>query len=326
MDLSAVFSLAAVKDGSGQGSTRSQHYRNPKSDIAVVAGFRGSGFAGCRDFNRCFCISADSAFLMLGACFCGSRFLIRYPLKSVGGFVQLLAALAGVPMVRFIGMPACSVGGMLRQLRNNRIFKGNFFCTGFIAEILITAVAVPVFDVALGHMGGGFGFRFHKVCVVGGVEFPVFFAADVADRFFCAGRRAAVMLTFISAFSAYAVFPFVRFFCYDNRIAAAVFAGMGSRCLCPYDFAGMIIGIDRSIGAPADIADCFFRAGRRAAGVGGSVDFCTAGAELPMLICIVLPVALCCTGVRTDDNRGDLRGKDGSVCLYTDLISAVCKP
>ena len=159
-----------------------------------------------------------------------------------------------------------------------------------------------------------------------GIDRSIGAPADIADRFFRAGRRAAVMLTFISAFSAYAVFPFVRFFCYDNRIAAAVFAGMGSRCLCPYDFAGMIIGIDRSIGAPADIADCFFRAGRRAAGVGGSIDFCTAGAKLPMLICIVLPVALCRTDVRTDGNRGDLRGKDGSVCLYTDIISAVCKP
>ena len=48
MDLSAVFSLAAVKDGAGQSSTRSQHYRNPQHHIAVVAGFRGSGFAGCR--------------------------------------------------------------------------------------------------------------------------------------------------------------------------------------------------------------------------------------------------------------------------------------
>lgn len=48
MDLSAVFSLAAVKDGAGQGSTRSQHNRNPQHHIAVVAGFGGSGFAGCR--------------------------------------------------------------------------------------------------------------------------------------------------------------------------------------------------------------------------------------------------------------------------------------
>ena len=107
--LSAVFSLAAVKDGAGQSSTRSQHNRNPKSNIAVVAGFRGSGFAGCRDFNRCFCISADSAFLMLGACLgCGCLF-VDYPLKSMSRLVQLLAAFTGVPMAGFIGMPAAPV-------------------------------------------------------------------------------------------------------------------------------------------------------------------------------------------------------------------------
>ncbi len=40
MDLSAVFSLAAVKDCAGQGCARSKHYRNPKGDIAVVASLR----------------------------------------------------------------------------------------------------------------------------------------------------------------------------------------------------------------------------------------------------------------------------------------------
>ena len=44
MDLSAVFSLAIVKNGAGQSSTRSQHYKNPKDDVAVVAGFRGKWF------------------------------------------------------------------------------------------------------------------------------------------------------------------------------------------------------------------------------------------------------------------------------------------
>jgi hypothetical protein len=46
MDLSAVFSLAAVNGCAGQGSARSQHQRHPKSDIAVVAGLRRSGIAG----------------------------------------------------------------------------------------------------------------------------------------------------------------------------------------------------------------------------------------------------------------------------------------
>ena len=48
MDLFAVFSFAAVNGCAGQGSARRQHQRNPEDDIAVVAGFRGSGFAGCR--------------------------------------------------------------------------------------------------------------------------------------------------------------------------------------------------------------------------------------------------------------------------------------
>ncbi len=45
MDLSAVFSLAAVNGCAGQGSARSQHQRHPKSDIAVVAGLRGGEIA-----------------------------------------------------------------------------------------------------------------------------------------------------------------------------------------------------------------------------------------------------------------------------------------
>ena len=46
MDLSAVFSLAAVNGCAGQSSARKQQYRNPKGDIAVVAGLRRSGIAG----------------------------------------------------------------------------------------------------------------------------------------------------------------------------------------------------------------------------------------------------------------------------------------
>ena len=315
MDLSAVFSLAAVNGCAGQDSARSKHYRNPKGDIAVVAGLRRSGIAGlvaawligirrrlgriccprCGDFHRRFLIAANGAFLVPRACFCGSRFLIRYPLKSVGGFVQLLAALAGVPMVRFIGMPACSIGGMFRQLRNNRICKGNLFCTGFIAEIFTAAVAVPVLDVALGHMRRWFRFGLYEVCVVGSVYFPVFLAADVADCFLRTSSRAAVMLAFITAFRAYAVLPFVYFFCYDWRIAAAICAGMGSRCLCPNDSAGMIIRIDCSIGVSTGFADCRCSTGRFAAGAFGFVEMGIAAilAFMVMLSVFLRPCAYC---------------------------------
>lgn len=45
MDLSAAFSPAAVNDGTGQGSSCSEHNCNPKSDVAVIAGLRGNGIA-----------------------------------------------------------------------------------------------------------------------------------------------------------------------------------------------------------------------------------------------------------------------------------------
>ena len=38
MDLFAIFSLAAVNGCAGQGSARCKQYRNPKGDIAVIAG------------------------------------------------------------------------------------------------------------------------------------------------------------------------------------------------------------------------------------------------------------------------------------------------
>ena len=170
------------------------------------------------------------------------------------GFIQLLAAPTGIPVAGFIGMPARPVGRVF-YLRDNCIFQSNLFCTGFIAEILIAAVAVPVFNVALGHMGCRFRFGFHKVCVVRSVYFYVFLAANVADGLSRTGGCPAGMLAFISAFRAYAVLPFVCLFCHDRRIAAVICAGMGSRRLCPYDFAGMIIRIDCSIGVLTDFTD-----------------------------------------------------------------------
>lgn len=96
MYLFAVFSLAVVNGCAGHGSARSQQQRHPKSDVAVIAGlrrsglagYRRSGLAGCRDFHRRFLIAADATFLVFGAFLgCGS-FLIRYPRKSVDGFIR----------------------------------------------------------------------------------------------------------------------------------------------------------------------------------------------------------------------------------------------
>ena len=123
MDLSAVFSLAAVNGCAGQGSARSKHYRNPNGDIAVVAGYRRGGIARlvaawligicrrlgrifgcsrCGDFHRRFFIAADGAFLVLGACLgCGGLF-VDYPYKGVRCVVQFLTTRAKLPMIVFI--------------------------------------------------------------------------------------------------------------------------------------------------------------------------------------------------------------------------------
>ena len=110
----------------------------------VVAGLRQ--LDRFRAFNRCFRISADGAFLMLGA-FPGCL-LVDYPLKRMRGLVQLLSALTGVPMAGFIEMPAAAIGSMPCQLRCHRICQGDLLRAAFVAESLIAAVAVPVFDVA----------------------------------------------------------------------------------------------------------------------------------------------------------------------------------
>ena len=61
---------------------------------------------------------------MLGACLRLGGLLVDHPFKGVGGFVQLRAARAGVPVVVVIGMPAGVVRGVFRT--QDKV-KGAFF-------------------------------------------------------------------------------------------------------------------------------------------------------------------------------------------------------
>ncbi len=103
---------------------------------------------------------------MLGACLRLGGLLVDHPFKGVGGFVQLRAARAGVPVVAVIGMPAGVVRSVFRELRDHDFGKiCNFFGCVLISEILIAAVAVPIFNIALGQVRSG-GFRnFQQICV-----------------------------------------------------------------------------------------------------------------------------------------------------------------
>ena len=104
-------------------------------------------------------------------------------------------------------------------------------------------------------MGCRFRFCFHKVCMVGSVYLPVLAAADFTDRKLWTGGSAASMLASIAAFSTYTIFPFVCFFRHDWHVTAVIRTGMGSCCLSPDDFAGMVVGINRAVGLLTNFAD-----------------------------------------------------------------------
>ena len=151
--LSAVFFLPAENGCCGESRARRQHERNPESGIAVIASLWGI-------FPRSFCPSSTVSLLPsaeVDVCsslpssavpaagfllhlfrsriryilhastgFRGSRFLVRYPLKRVGAFIQFRAALTGIPMAVFIKMPACAIGGMRRFINLAIFLPANF--------------------------------------------------------------------------------------------------------------------------------------------------------------------------------------------------------
>lgn len=87
--------------------------------------------------------------------------------------------------------------------------------------------------------------------MVGRVYFPVFPAADVANRFFCAGSFAARTIRFVKVGVA-AIYALV--------IMLSVF-------LRPFAYRFVIISVIVSVLASAELTDCKLRAGGRAAGM-----------------------------------------------------------
>ena len=170
--LSAVFFLPAENGCCGESRARRQHERNPESGIAVIASLWGifprrllsilDSIAaaigrsrrlfvlavircpGCRDFYCIFFVAAYGTFFMLQPGFRGSRFLVRYPLKRMGAFIQFRAALTGIPMAVFIKMPACAIGGM-RRFINLAIFLPANFADCFLRTGSCAALMCRIF-------------------------------------------------------------------------------------------------------------------------------------------------------------------------------------
>ena len=83
--------------------------------------------------------------------------------------------------------------GRLRQLRRYGVGFFDFLGTVFVTVILIAAFAVPILDIALGILGRRLGGDMLEVGVVLRVKLAVFRTADLAYRFFGAGRFSAGM-------------------------------------------------------------------------------------------------------------------------------------
>ena len=80
---------------------------------------------------------------------------------------------------------------IVRQFIRSGVVLGDFFCRRSIGKILTATLAVPVFDIALGILGGGFCRNAHKVGVIVRVNLAVGCVAVFANCLRRAGCRTA---------------------------------------------------------------------------------------------------------------------------------------
>ena len=101
------------------------------------------------------------------------------------------------------GNPQCKVAyiaglgkfGIVFQLRRYGVGFFDFLCTVLVAEILATAFAVPILNIALGILGRRLCVDMLEVRVDVCIKLTVGFTADFAYRFFGAGRFPAGVLS-----------------------------------------------------------------------------------------------------------------------------------
>ena len=95
------------------------------------------------------------------------------------------------------------------------------------------------------------------------VQLAIGFAADFANRFFGAGRFAALMPAGILANGANAVFELVVGFLDGNGAAAIPLLGVLCFGLFPFFLAGVVLRVQFAVGFAAYFANCLFLAGSR---------------------------------------------------------------
>ncbi len=124
--LAVVLLLSAYHGCTNNSAAAYEQNGKPQSKAAVVAGLRRRCVAGfilrrvcricrmccrtvCGNFNGCFLITADGAFLMLGSLLGCGRFLVGNPLEGVRRRVRLVPAGTFVPVVCFVILPIRTV-------------------------------------------------------------------------------------------------------------------------------------------------------------------------------------------------------------------------
>ena len=154
----------------------------------------------------------------------------------------------------------------LRNLRDNGVGFGYFLLAVLIGIILPAILAVPVFGIALFLLRGFLCLDMSQFLVVVRIKLAIGFAADFADCFVLAVRRAALMPAGILANGANAVFELVVGFLNGNGAAAIPLLGVLCFGLFPLFLAGVVLRVQLAIGFAADFANRFFGAGCFAAG------------------------------------------------------------
>lgn len=120
--LAVVLLLSAYHGCTNNSAAAYEQNGKPQGRAAVVAGLRRRCVAGLSgpvgravsgtvrgNFNGCFLITADGAFLVLGALLGCGRFLVGNPLEGVRRRVRLVPAGTFVPVVCFVILPIRTV-------------------------------------------------------------------------------------------------------------------------------------------------------------------------------------------------------------------------
>ena len=129
------------------------------------------------------------------------------------------------------------------------------------------------------------------------IDIAIKLSTDLAGRFFGTGCCSSTVGTYITALCTDTLLPLVVFFGYGYFTTAGVFLFVRLFCLCPCQFAGMVIRIDLAVKLSATLASRLFCTGRCSSGTlfrlgciaavyGTGMGMCTVSVRCPCAPCM----------------------------------------